>query len=128
MFYSSKKVTTRKKHRCTGCIREFPPGTNMEKYAGFFEGEFVHGYTCTTCQSILEYFRDRFEDGYDAGDLASVAIAIEKAVLHTVRGERTATLEARPPTDTLRTGDGGTVTVADITALGDAGQILERTL
>jgi hypothetical protein len=114
MFYASKKVTTRKKHRCTGCMRAFPPGTNMEKYAGFFEGEFFHGYTCTTCQSILEYFRDRFEDGYDDGDIASVAIDIEKAVSH-ASGDRTAE---------------GTVTVADITALriGIVRQILERTL
>jgi hypothetical protein len=58
-FFDSKKVKTRKVHKCQLCNRLIPKGTeNVEYWGGMFDGEFQHSYVCWWCYEHLDNFTD----------------------------------------------------------------------
>lgn len=71
-----KVVLTRKPHICSGCGREFPKGTNMERSC-VVDGEDIWTcYLCPTCTDICSEMRYGDEFGY--GDLREEALEREK--------------------------------------------------
>lgn len=56
---------TRKPHRCWGCGKTYPSGSEMI-HAAYTDGGQAYGcYWCTTCE---EYMRRYFEHGDDVGN------------------------------------------------------------
>ena len=45
-------VKIKKPHQCFSCLRKFDAGTSMDKWSGFYQGDFNHGYTCLTCDEL----------------------------------------------------------------------------
>jgi hypothetical protein len=66
MTIKSKKVCTKKIHRCFSCERGFPAKTQMHYWVGLFEGQFCDSYSCVTCDEIMAMDRSTypFEYGY----------------------------------------------------------------
>ena len=58
------EVKTRKSHKCWGCGKEYPAGSQMISAAYADEGTVSGGYWCETCQ---EYMRRYFESGDECG-------------------------------------------------------------
>jgi hypothetical protein len=54
MELQRKFVKTKKDHRCFGCQGVIPSGRTVSKWAGICEGDFIHGYTCEICESVVE--------------------------------------------------------------------------
>jgi len=50
---SSRKVLTRKEHRCPGCSIKYPLGTEMQKTVGKMDGDFQSTYWCMPCNLFL---------------------------------------------------------------------------
>lgn len=50
-----KNVKTRKAHKCWGCTKEFPAGTNME-VTTCIDSDFPisHAYWCELCQVLMK--------------------------------------------------------------------------
>ncbi|HBG21971.1 MAG TPA: hypothetical protein DDW83_01805 [Peptococcaceae bacterium] len=55
-----QEVKTRKPHKCWGCDKEYPAGTQMISAAYADGGTVFGGYWCKTCQ---EYMHRHFESG-----------------------------------------------------------------
>lgn len=56
MYYISlkyKTVKTQKVHSCFSCLRKFPKETRMIYWTGIYDGDFNSGYTCLTCEEII---------------------------------------------------------------------------
>ena len=72
---SSKKVKTRKAHRCLGCLRSFPAGTTMMKWDTEDGGSISTAYHCATCEEI-DAFTDHYDDwlfeGWVLEDIAQI--------------------------------------------------------
>ena len=67
----NKMVTTRKPHRCWGCLRKFPEGTKMTMNVTVDVIPFT-SYWCETCEEIInEIGWEEFEDGIGRGDIIS---------------------------------------------------------
>jgi len=64
---TNKKVIIRKEHRCFSCLRRFPIKTNMMYWSCIYDGDFNNGYTCITCEEIMNKCKDDAEDGYPEG-------------------------------------------------------------
>ena len=67
---SLKIVKIRKPHKCWGCTKEFPVGTEMKYSVIVDQGEFSSTYWCEKCEEFLdtlEYWQ--LEDGFAFGDL-----------------------------------------------------------
>lgn len=76
-MWSHKHVNkTRKPHRCSWCHRKIPAGSEMKSWASIWEGEFCHGYSCITCDKIMDYVdgTDGFEGGFVA-EMLSYSVA-----------------------------------------------------
>ena len=58
-----KGVVTRKKHRCSACLRVFPAGTRMRKVAVSDAGVSTWK-ECPTCVELLKKDPVRFSDGF----------------------------------------------------------------
>jgi hypothetical protein len=59
MSYTSlkhKQVKTKKPHLCFSCLKRFPENTVMVNWAGITDGDFNSGYTCLTCEEIIEIY------------------------------------------------------------------------
>jgi hypothetical protein len=54
METKTKKVITKKDHRCFGCFQIIPTGRKVEYFAGLCESDFTYGYVCEVCQIVLE--------------------------------------------------------------------------
>ena len=67
--FPTKKVITRKPHRCFGCSRKFEPKTSMVINSGIWEGDLYSYYLCNTCESLLPiYSKDLdYSDGIEEG-------------------------------------------------------------
>lgn len=52
----SKKVVTRKPHKCWGCCREFPKGSELLRVTGTDGGEIASVYWCKVCDAIFQEF------------------------------------------------------------------------
>ena len=48
-----KKVKISKPHLCFSCLTKFPKDTRMIYWTGIFDGDFNSGYTCLTCEEII---------------------------------------------------------------------------
>ncbi len=58
---SHKIVTTRKKHKCWGCAKEYPKGSRLGVINSVDQGQFHVGYWCEICR---EYW-DKYMSGGD---------------------------------------------------------------
>lgn len=66
-MYSSKEVKIKKSHECFSCLRIFDVNSKMIKWAGLnIDGDFCYGYTCLTCQKIMDK-QPSDEEGYPEG-------------------------------------------------------------
>ena len=62
---SSKIVKIRKEHQCYSCYRKFPIGTQMNYWAGLYEGTFNACYSCLTCVQVMNMDTEtEFPEGY----------------------------------------------------------------
>ena len=59
-----KEVKTRKPHRCFGCQKTYPAGTEMT-HAAYADGGSVDG--CYWCETCVEYMARYFEPGDETG-------------------------------------------------------------
>ena len=63
-------VKTRKPHRCWGCARPFPAGSELQSTTAVFDNAIATTYWCEVC---FEYMRGRpagdFDDGISEGEL-----------------------------------------------------------
>ena len=67
---SSNIVKTRKAHNCWGCMRTFPPKTEMEVVVSKSYGELTRCYWCSDCQEFLKKIPHIEKvDGFFFGDL-----------------------------------------------------------
>ena len=67
---SSKKVKTRKEHRCWGCMRKFPAGVEMQAVTSADAGTVSTSYWCADCENFLDTLPAcEKEDGFMFGDL-----------------------------------------------------------
>ncbi len=68
----TKMVKTRKSHRCWGCGKEFPPGTQLECATEVEGGHIMSIYWCDTCLKFADAFDfwDGISDGIDIGEMA----------------------------------------------------------
>ena len=53
-FFNSKTVRTRKPHRCSGCNKVIPTGSQAEYCAGKYDRDFFSYYACENCQRLIE--------------------------------------------------------------------------
>lgn len=60
---SEKKVKTRKRHRCHGCLSIFPAKTEMISSVNTDGGEIYTLYFCKDCYEYIEKYPKEFEDG-----------------------------------------------------------------
>lgn len=74
---STKMVKTRKPHRCFGCAREFPAGTEMRFDVCVDDGIF-NCYLCKTCVDVVQDYGNELDDGFCFGDLRDDALEMEK--------------------------------------------------
>lgn len=78
MFYDRRFVTIRKSHKCWGCNREFPKGTEMAYDSWIDSTEWAHGYFCSTCVDLInEYCKDYLDFEFCKGDLLEDALEYE---------------------------------------------------
>ena len=69
-FQSKTKVkSTRKEHKCDGCLEVIPIGSAAARGSGMFEGHFYSYIICIPCDEHLTEYRDDFEDGWGEGDI-----------------------------------------------------------
>ena len=68
-----RNVKTRKLHRCAGCGRKFPKGTQMESWT-FLDASGDNGwctwYICEVCQKVEEEINCKDYDGITYEDFA----------------------------------------------------------
>ena len=67
---SYKMVKTRKEHRCVGCARKMPKGSNMQSVTSSNDGKILRDYWCNTCQTYWNKYM-RYEDEVGYGELKS---------------------------------------------------------
>lgn len=51
-FFSERRVTARKTHRCEECGREIKPGDSYVKSAGCYDNEFYAFKECSRCSRV----------------------------------------------------------------------------
>ena len=69
-FQSETKVkSTRKEHKCEGCLQSIPTGSAAVRGSGLFEGGFYSYIICIQCEEHLTEYRDDFKDGWGEGDI-----------------------------------------------------------
>lgn len=66
-----KVVTTRKTHRCEGCLHPFPSGSILRSITGLYDRAFQSFYLCQDCDQFLK--DNPFEDGFERGEIAHFA-------------------------------------------------------
>lgn len=65
-----KTVKTRKPHKCWGCTKEYPAGTEMTYSVSVDQGEFSAAYWCEKCEDFMRTLEPwQLEDGFNFGDL-----------------------------------------------------------
>ena len=64
----TKKVKTRKEHKCWGCGRKFEKGTEMQTVVWVEDGRISTHYWCDTCVKYWGEYMD-FDDRIDIGEL-----------------------------------------------------------
>lgn len=66
----SKTVKTRKPHRCEGCLKEFPPGTEMTVATVVpDDGGIVSEYWCSHCERHSRDYDHSDWDSFRPGDV-----------------------------------------------------------
>lgn len=64
---SQLQVRTRKPHRCWGCARLFPAGTEMETTAGADGGKMFRCYWCSVCIAVMATWHPQDLEEIDLG-------------------------------------------------------------
>lgn len=83
---STKRVRTRKPHRCWGCARQVPVGTDIECYTSASEGSITSTYWCDRCIGFYdehclpgeEIMDGDLRDYYPEGELAGPIVQTPK--------------------------------------------------
>lgn len=71
-FYTEHRVnTTRKNHKCLGCLSTIPIGTTAFYIVAVFEGDFGAYRLCIPCRDYLERNPGEYGDFWSEGDLGS---------------------------------------------------------
>lgn len=85
-----KRLITKKPHKCFGCEREFPKGTEMKHQVWADDGSAYNSYLCETCCELVSdhalEFGGYFE--YGEGELKDEAIEAEARFKKLQGGER----------------------------------------
>lgn len=69
-----KTVKTRKSHKCWGCVKEYPSGTEMTYSVAVDQGYFSTAYWCKECEEILDKLEHwETEEGFAFGELKEYA-------------------------------------------------------
>lgn len=68
-FLQNKSVTTRKAHKCWGCGREFPKGSDLRYIVSVDQGEFGSSYWCEVCDECWNRQGYDTDDGINMGDM-----------------------------------------------------------
>jgi len=53
-IFGAKVVKTRKPHRCHGCLRRFPAGSQLNRVTGTDGGQAWSTYWCSVCQTAVQ--------------------------------------------------------------------------
>jgi len=67
-FLQNKMVTTRKEHRCFGCARQFPNGSQLKYTVSVDSGDFLASYWCPVCVEYMQRHMHHAEE-IGMGDL-----------------------------------------------------------
>ena len=67
--FKNKTVKIRKEHVCFYCCRKSPVGSEMNHWAGVYDGDFYSGYSCGTCELIIDVWGVYDDDGYPEGEV-----------------------------------------------------------
>lgn len=73
----ARVVTTRKKHRCFGCDREFPEGSKMERSCLINDAMMSTCYLCETCLLLMQEIEPP-DGAFKYGELREEAIQREE--------------------------------------------------
>lgn len=63
-----KRVVTKKEHRCFGCDRKFPKGSNMSAHTEVGDGGICRTYWCDDCTRVWNKYMG-YDDEINSGDL-----------------------------------------------------------
>lgn len=74
---STKWVKTRKPHRCFGCEREFPAGSEMRFDVCIDDGLF-NCYLCETCTEVMQELGNTIGFEFCYGDLREDTLEMER--------------------------------------------------
>ena len=66
---SCRMVTNRKPHKCWGCTRTMPPGTEMQVVVTVDSREFAEARWCLVCQAVLDNGTYEYDDQFGFGDM-----------------------------------------------------------
>ena len=66
--FKSKKVVTRKDHKCMGCLAIIPKGTETNTLTGKDGGEISTAYYCAICMEVI-HEETNCSDEWCEGDL-----------------------------------------------------------
>jgi len=66
-FLTDKTVKTRKPHRCWGCGRTFPAGTELTLIEAVDFGDWYSSYWCPVCERVM--FINGENEGFSFGEL-----------------------------------------------------------
>jgi len=67
--FGSKYVKTKKEHKCFGCIRKFPPETEMKYITNLTDDGFFSFYMCDICLEEVETWPEWTDEGIFEGDV-----------------------------------------------------------
>lgn len=71
-FHRSQTIkSTRKDHRCSGCLENIPKGSSSEYRTGVIGGDFYSSYLCSSCVEYVGKYDDYadVDGGYNEGDI-----------------------------------------------------------
>lgn len=74
---SAKWVKTRKPHRCFGCAREFPAGSEM-RFDVYVDDRISNAYLCETCIEVIQEYGNDLGFEFCYGDLKDDALEWEE--------------------------------------------------
>ena len=60
-IHSRKTVTTRKDHRCEGCVEIIPKGSKVTRCKGKWQGRFYDYHLCEPCRKYMDEYMDEIE-------------------------------------------------------------------
>jgi hypothetical protein len=79
---TDKKVVTRKGQQCHGCMRSYPPKTEMRYTTSVDGGDISSAYWCKTCDEVIAetYDYHDLQDGIMFGDVRAFDLPFWESV------------------------------------------------